>query len=264
MEPFAIETQDARIVGQRRHGAMRDPLVLVHGFGGSRQDWRPVIEALPPEWPIIIYDQRGFGESTAEAGAPFSHAEDLLAVLRALIVERADLCGVSLGGATVLGAALRAPDRVRRVALVSPMLAAWSWSAEWIELWKAIGRKARAGDMDGARRLWWAHPLFESARLTGHGDELRRAIEAFPGEQWIRDDQRDELPMVEHLHEIAHPTLLLTGAHDLPDFQLMADLITGSVAHLRRIDYQDAGHMLPLEKPGQVARDLTSFLASSG
>lgn len=260
MLPFVVDTEGARLVGEHRRGSKSTPLILAHGFGGSRHDWTPVIEALPPDLPLITYDQRGFGDSMAVADVPFSHADDLVAVLDHLGLEQADLCGVSLGGATVLGCALLAPHRVRRLVLVSPMLAGWSWSPEWIELWKAIGRRARAGDMEGARSLWWDHPLFASARQSSRSEDLRRSIAAFPGRQWVKDDQREELPMVERLHCIANPTLLLTGAKDVFDFRLKADLITASMPHVRRIDYPDAGHMLALEKPMEIAAALASFL----
>ena len=256
---FEIERDSAKLVGEQRVGN-GVPLVLVHGFGGSRRDWDPLTSALPAAY-IISYDQRGFGESSAKPGVAFSHADDLVGILDALDFEQVDICGVSLGGATALGCALQACERVRRLVLVSPMLAGWSWSAEWVERWKAIGRKARAGDIEGARALWWEHPLFDQARESAHADVLKRSIESFHGKQWIHDDQRDEWPMVERLHEVTAPTLLLTGALDQPDFRLMADLIAAAVPSTRRIDYPDAGHMLTVEKPREMAEAIAAFLS---
>ncbi|MET1754659.1 alpha/beta hydrolase [Novosphingobium sp. RD2P27] len=257
-----MNTEGARLIGGHRRGSSSTPFILVHGFGGSRHDWTPVIEALPPDLPIITYDQRGFGDSEPVKDSPFSHADDLVAVLDHLGLERADLCGVSLGGATVLGCALLTPHRVRSLALVSPMLAGWSWSPEWIELWKAIGRRARAGDIESARSLWWEHPLFASARKSPRCEDLRRSIAAFSGRQWVQDNQREEFPMLERLHGITQPTLLLTGEQDVFDFRLKADLIDASMPHVSRIDYPDAGHMLVIEKPTEIAGELASFLQS--
>jgi pimeloyl-ACP methyl ester carboxylesterase len=258
---FAVECEGARLVGERRTGDAV-PLILVHGFGGSRRDWDPLVAALPPAWPLIRYDQRGFGKSAAAAGVPFSHAEDLVTLLDAFGLEQVDLCGVSLGGATVLGCALQAPHRVRRLVLVSPMLSGWSWSTDWVEHWKAIGRKARAGEIEEARSLWWSHPLFAPVREGPRSETLRQAIQQFSGQQWIRDDQRHEWPMVERLHEVELPTLLLTGALDLPDFRVMADLIEGASPAVQRIDYTDAGHLLTLEKPCDIAAEIAAFLSA--
>lgn len=260
MTPFAAKVPGATLVGERRGLSDGVPLILVHGFGGTHHDWDRIASALQNSRPIIVYDQRGFGTSLGENGAPFSHSDDLIALLDALEIERADLCGISLGGATVLGCAISAPERVRRLVLVSPMLGGWSWSSEWIEKWKAIGRAARSGEMDRARQLWFKHPLFAPVRSGPHADELWQAIAAFQGKQWVQDDQRAQLPMVEMLHTISAPTLLLTGGLDLPDFCLMADLIEGAVAAVTRIDDPSAGHMLTLERPTATAVAIARFL----
>ncbi|MBB4860437.1 2-succinyl-6-hydroxy-2,4-cyclohexadiene-1-carboxylate synthase [Novosphingobium chloroacetimidivorans] len=259
MRAFSVDVEGAQLAGERRDGE-GPPLVLAHGFGGARHDWEPVLAALPPDMPVVVYDQRGFGSSTSEPGVAFSHAEDLLALLDALDLPLANLCGLSLGGATVLGAAILNPARVHRLALVSPMLAAWSWSDDWVEQWKAIGQAARGGNMARARTLWFEHPLFGTTRALGHGDALRTSIEAFAGRQWIRDDQRAEVPMVERLHVVDAATLLLTGARDLPDFRLMADLIEAAVPNVTRIDDPRCGHLLTLEAPDAIAEAIASFL----
>lgn len=256
---FSIAIDHATLVGDRREG-MGVPLMLVHGFGGSRHDWQPVVEALPSTLPLVTFDQRNFGQSTGDAGTAFSHAGDLLALMDALEIELADLCGMSLGGATVLNFALSYPQRVRRLILVSPLIVGWSWSDDWIERWKAIGRKARAGDLDAARELWWQHPLFAAARSCPNACLLRTSITAFHGRQWVQDDQRPELPETERLHTLAPPTLLLTGALDTLDFRLIADVIAASSAQVERIDFADAGHLLNLEKPGELAAQIARFV----
>jgi 2-succinyl-6-hydroxy-2,4-cyclohexadiene-1-carboxylate synthase len=260
--PLAVEVPGGTLAGERRRkGIGARPLVLVHGFGGSRRDWDAVVERLDPALGVVCYDQRGFGSSSAAPGATFSHAADLIALLDALDIDQADLCGLSMGGATVLGAALHAPERVGKLVLVSPMLAGWSWSTGWIARWKAIGRAAREGEIDRARALWWEHPLFATVRDGPRAAILKQAIDAFAGRQWVQDDQRDEWPMVERLHQITAPTLLLTGALDLPDFRLMADLVAGALPDVRRVDDPTAGHLLNLERPAQVAAAISTFVA---
>jgi pimeloyl-ACP methyl ester carboxylesterase len=117
---------------------------------------------------------------------------------------------------------------------------------------------ARAGDIVEARRLWWQHELFETTRAGDAAEELQRSIMAFAGGPWIKDWQRRELPDVDRLSALAVPTLLLTGERDLPDFQLMADLIAAAAPTVRRIDYAGAGHMLPLERADEVAAAILS------
>lgn len=259
--PFSIEIGDATIVGERRDGN-GTPLVLIHGFGGSRRDWDYLTAALPEDIPLIAYDQRGFGYSVAPTGVPFSHAEDLVVLLDALDVAEAHVCGMSLGGATALGFALDYPERVKRLVLVSPLISGWSWTDEWIQRWKQIGRAARTGDMAEARDLWWRHPLFDSARSREAADALRASINGFHGRQWVQDDQRPQLSDVDRLTELAVPTLLLTGALDTDDFRLIGQVLEATAPHLTRIDYPEVGHMLNFEAPGMIALDIVRFLDS--
>jgi pimeloyl-ACP methyl ester carboxylesterase len=261
MTDFRAPVAGATLVGERRDGTAPVPLILVHGFGGSRRDWDPVVAALGEEMSVITYDQRGFGASVATPGLAFSHADDLVALLDALQIDQVDVCGVSLGGATALGAALQAPERIRRLVLISPMLSGWSWSAEWVALWKAIGRAARAGDFDLARSLWWQHPLFATTREWPAAELLRESIAAFSGLQWVQDDQRNDGAMAERLNAVRAPTLLLTAGLDLPDFRAMADVIEGSVPNVVRQDDPTAGHLLTLERSAQVAAAITGFLS---
>lgn len=257
---FHIELDGATLAGELREGA-GTPLVLIHGFGGSRRDWDPVVAALPHDLPLIVYDQRGFGASTGEAGITYSHSDDLLALLDTLAVPRAHLCGMSLGGATALNFALDHPERVGKLVLVSPLMVGWSWTTDWIDRWKEIGRSARAEDMATARELWWRHPLFDSVRASTAAPAVRASIEAFHGRQWVQDDQRPELPDVDRLPELAVPTLLLTGGLDVEDFRLIGDIIAAIAPHVTRVDYPDAGHMLNFEIPARIAGEIVQFLS---
>ncbi|MEE4453243.1 alpha/beta fold hydrolase [Novosphingobium resinovorum] len=258
-EEFRIAVDGAVLRGERREGA-GTPLVLAHGFGGSRRDWDAVVAALPGANPLIAYDLRGFGTSDTD-GAAYSHADDLLALLDALGIAEADLCGMSLGGATVLNFALDHPERVRRLVLVSPLMVGWTWTADWIERWKAIGRAARAGNMAQARDLWWNHPLFDTVRESPAAAAMRASIEAFHGDQWVQDAQRPALPDSERLGQLSAPTLLLTGERDTADFRMIAEAIAAMGRNVTRIDHPRAGHMLNLEIAATIAAEISRFLA---
>jgi pimeloyl-ACP methyl ester carboxylesterase len=248
---FSVRVEGATICGEARGES--PALVLLHGLGGSRATWDRVVAALPADLPLLRYDLRGFGASSMDEDVEFSHANDLLAVLDSQGIGKAIVVGLSLGGAVATNFAIDHPERVERLALVSPALVGWEWSEHWRERWRSISRSARAGDMTAARSQWWEHPLFSTTRESNAAEELRRSIEAFSGRVWVKDPQRKVLPDVERLHLIEVPTVLLTGGLDVPDFRLIAGLIEASVPGIRRIDYASAGHMLPLELPGEVA-----------
>ena len=96
-----------------------DALVLVNSLGSDLRMWDPQVESLARHFRVIRYDCRGHGESDVPAGPTTIGrlGADLIALLDHLNVERAHLCGLSLGGLTALWVAAHHPMRVesRRV-----------------------------------------------------------------------------------------------------------------------------------------------------
>ena len=223
---FTVAVEGAVLSGETRGEGT--PLVLLHGMAGERRDWDRLVAALPANLPLLRYDLRGFGESEAQPGLPYSHADDLLAVFDALEIERAPVLGLSMGGGVALNCALGHPDRVSHLILISPAMIGWEWSDEWRGLWRGVAQAARDGDLALARDRWWMHPMFAVIRETDAAGELRAAIDAYHGRQWFADSQRDELPDIDRLHTLAVPTLLLSGERDVPDIRLIADMIAAA------------------------------------
>jgi pimeloyl-ACP methyl ester carboxylesterase len=250
--------EGATLAGERRgEGA---PLVMLHGMAGCRRDWDRLVAALPADLATLRHDLRVFGESASE-DLTYSHADDLLALLVTLAIDRAPLIGLSMGGGVALNFALSHPERVSHLVLISPAMIGWEWSDTWKALWRGVASAARAGDLPLARERWWLHPMFAQVRDSKAAPELRAAIDAYHGAQWIRDPQRPELPDIDRLHTLAPPTLLLTGEHDVPDMRLIAEVIAGAAPDVRRVDYAGAGHMLQLERADAVAEEVAGFLS---
>ncbi len=114
----------AEIDGQRIRfedsGGDGPPVILAHGFLMDREMFAPQVEALAPEFRVITWDERGFGETEFD-GEPFTYwdsARDCLALLDHLGIERAVVGGMSQGGFLSLRAALLEPDRVRALVLI--------------------------------------------------------------------------------------------------------------------------------------------------
>lgn len=237
------------------------PLVLIHGMAGARGDWDRLRAALPREISTLRYDLRGFGRSAADETVEYSHADDLLALFDAQGLAKAPVLGLSLGGAVALNFALTHPERVSRLILISPAMVGWEWSTEWKALWRGVADAARTGDLALARERWWQHPMFAVARQGDAAQELRLAIDAYHGRHWILDPQRRELPDIDRLHQLAAPTLLLTGEYDVADIRLIADVIAAAAPGAARIDYAATGHMLHIERTADVAARVARFLA---
>ncbi len=97
-----------------------DPLVLLHGFGGCGQGWRPVVDKLAEQYLVIIPDLRGHGRSTNPAGT-FTHRQsalDVYALLDQLGVKSFKAMGISTGGMTLLHMATQQRDRIAAMVLI--------------------------------------------------------------------------------------------------------------------------------------------------
>ena len=102
-----------------------EPVVLVHGNVSSAADWQEAMLALPPAYRPLALDLRGFGGTDA---APVDatrglrdYADDVVATLGALGVDRAHLVGWSTGGGVVLHLLRERVSRVRTATLVNPV-----------------------------------------------------------------------------------------------------------------------------------------------
>jgi 3-oxoadipate enol-lactonase len=114
----------AEVNGQRIRyedsGGEGPAVILAHGFLMDREMFAPQVEALAPEFRVITWDERGFGQTEFD-GEPFTYwdsAEDCLALLDHLGIDRAVVGGMSQGGFLSLRAALLEPDRVRALVLI--------------------------------------------------------------------------------------------------------------------------------------------------
>jgi 3-oxoadipate enol-lactonase len=114
----------AAVNGQRIRfedsGGDGPPVILSHGFLMDREMFAPQVEALVPEFRVITWDERGFGETEFD-GEPFTYwdsAADCLGLLDHLGIDRAVVGGMSQGGFLSMRAALTAPERVRALVLI--------------------------------------------------------------------------------------------------------------------------------------------------
>lgn len=95
------------------------PVVFIHGFPFSHRMWAPQLRALSDDFRLAAYDLRGHGESPVGDGQYTIEffADDLIGVLDHLELERAVVCGLSMGGYVLLRALEREPGRFRGAVL---------------------------------------------------------------------------------------------------------------------------------------------------
>jgi 3-oxoadipate enol-lactonase len=241
------------------------PVVLVHAGICDARMWDDVVPLLASEHRVVRYDMRGFGRSGAIT-RPFSPSGDLVSVLDAAGIERAALCGVSFGGAVALETTVVHPERV------SAVLVACS-AVDWSDVPGGLTRRieeadaaADAGDLDRAveleLRIWVdgegrkgpADPAVrERVREMNHRAlDLARQATAEP--EW------SEPSVEQRLGEIAAPTLIVAGEHDVPFMRESCREIADRVPGARLTTMSGVAHLPPLEQPAAFVEVLTGLL----
>jgi pimeloyl-ACP methyl ester carboxylesterase len=120
VQPGRIETLNGVQIYFEIHGT-GEPVLLLHGFSGSSQDWVASLSELARKFELIVPDLRGHGRSGILTKA-FRHADaamDIFALLDHLGIGACKGIGVSGGGNTLLHMATKQPERLAAMVLVS-------------------------------------------------------------------------------------------------------------------------------------------------
>jgi 3-oxoadipate enol-lactonase len=230
------------------------PVLLLHAGGFDGRMWQPLVARLADRLRLVVPDLREHGR-TPLPSEPFAHADDVLALLDDLALERVVVVGASYGGGVALQLATAAPERVSALVLLAAAIPDHDWSAEVRAYWEQEEALLEAGDVEGAValgvRMWVADPAV--ADLVA--DMSRTAF----ARQLGVDDVEQERPI--DLAAIAAPTLAVSGGRDVADFAAIADRIAAAVPDARRAEVPDAGHLIALERPAATADLLAGFVA---
>ncbi len=237
---------------------MAEPIVLLHGFGGTRRAWEAVVAELPREryLPVAV-DLPGHG---AAAGVqPIDFASCVARVLRQA-PERFALAGYSMGGRIALQVALSRPERVSSLSLISTT-AGIEDAAERAQRHESDARLADAlqsAPLEEFIARWNAQPLFAAdppAVSRAAGADLRRndARDLARALRGVGTGQME--PLWSRLGELAIAVTVLVGERDVK-FRELGERLAAAIPHARLVVVPGAGHRLHLEAPSAVARAL--------
>jgi len=239
------------------------PVVLIHGALSDARIWDPQVAALTTRFTVVRFDQRGFGRSTLPP-TPYRSHEDFHRVFEALGLDRPHLVASSMGGRFAVDYAVAFPDGLSSLVVHPGGLSGYDYQdPAALEGPAAVARAVARGDLAEAMRLVLE---LEPMRRAAADPAVRERLETqIRDHAWRSFQEPDpwldaETPVTEHLGEIMVPTLVIIGAHDIPDHHRQARLLADGVPDARLVVIPDASHMVYMEQPDLFNNAVVEFL----
>lgn len=244
-----------RTDGDRAHPC----LLLCNSLGTDLTMWDAQAEALASGCFVVRVDTRGHGQS-GSGEAPFGIDRlglDAIALLDHLQVERAAVCGISMGGLTGQWLGIHYPQRVTRLVLANTAARIGSMQA-WQARAALVRSEGMAAVADGAAARWFTPPFIERetatvARMVGKLRAQDASGYAACCNALAQADLRAQVAA------ITVPTLVVAGEHDpvttVDDGRDLQQQIAGA-----RLAVLPASHLSNVEAPSAFTALLREFL----
>jgi 3-oxoadipate enol-lactonase len=235
-------------------------LVLSNSLMTNLAMWDDQVAALKSSYRILRYDQRGHGGTEVTEGK-YSFdmlVGDVIGLLDALAIERANLAGISMGGMTALFLAERHPDRFDRIAACDCGPASTPVSAQqWKERIDLAAEKGMEGLVEPTVNRWFPSDFVASKAPVI--EKVRGMIRMTPFKGFAGcAEALSDYDLRPGLASISQPVLCVVGTKDatLAGMEQIHATVPGS----RLIKLEGAGHLSNLEQPQAFTSALAEFL----
>ena len=270
--PRVTPVEPVRTPRVGRHGptsyAVRgagEPLVLIHGVGLAKEIWAALADELARDHLVVSYDLLGHGASAlpSEPTELRHYADQLLQLMVGLGLPVANVIGHSLGALVALEAALVCPQRIARVAAISPVFRRTPQQRgavlERAECLLRGGGPQRS--FEPTIRRWFGHPVPEALRPAA--DETRRQLSGTDPLGYARAYQvfaTSDTVHAERLAALKAPALFMAAECDTNGTPAMAQALGDLVPGSECVVVPEAQHMLILTHRARVLGELRRFL----
>lgn len=248
-------------------GGRGQPLVLLHGFAGDKDNFTRVARHLVAHYRVIIPDLPGFGDAGRDSLAKYSMADQVARVhafLQQLGLSQVDLGGSSMGGFIAARFAATYPHMVGSVWLLDPAGTEAATQSQVLQRYVATGEmplllQTEAAFPDMMRQTMHKPPFIP---YSLRHELALRAVKDFALHTAIMNDMRQEPMLESQFHDLPTPALIVWGERDLILDPRGAQAMAQLFVHGKVIMMPDIGHLPMLEAPRTTARDYLAFRRS--
>ena len=249
------------------------PVVFLHGFTGSIDDWSDLIKELEDLYEPISINLAGHGTSahTADISEYTIDAEidRLLRLVNSHMIEKFVLAGYSMGGRIALSFACRYPDRLRGLILESTTAGIKDEDERRLRIKsdEELARFIESSDIEVFVDRWMSLPLFASQNKMPPGKlmelrarKLRNSRTALANSLRAAGTGRME-PLWEQISNLSMPVVLITGLLDTK-FTEINKKMASLIPDCKHIVSDDAGHTVHFEKPDMYHQVVKDFITN--
>src|SRR5262245_8421426 len=253
----------------RRVGKGR-PLLVLNGFAATSSDWDPsFIDRLASSNELILLNNRGIGGSTDD-GQSFDIvklADDAACVIETLRIKRASVLGWSMGGFIAQAFAVKYPDRVDKLVLLSTDPGGSEADLASPGVWSELLDTSGAPSEQARRLLFLLFPNDVAESFYRQFGDIVAAARAQLSVQFLKRqaaamDAWHRNGLTSRLRDIRVPVLIATGTEDvvIPASNALKLVNTIPGAWLAQFPY--GGHAFMAQYPRALADLINSFLAT--
>lgn len=264
MERKAIMVGDHEIV--YLDGGSGPAVVLLHGFGASKDLWIGVAARLTPAYRVIAPDLPGFGESTKLESSTYdvkSQARRMHEFLSKLGIEQTHIGGNSMGGMISVAYAAMYPEGVNSLMIGAAPGAGPNAQADIEKLLSSGDNPLLVGDEDDFDRLMKL--AFSSPPSIPGPLKREMAARAIRDEKFnakIFGDLLNDWSIDQYLDKISVAALIVWGADDRIVDPLAVARFSGGITSSQAEIFDHCGHALPRECPDVLSERYLAFLTT--
>lgn len=252
------------------HGEAGTPVILIMGFGISGRAWAPQVEGLKAEHRVVIFDNRGIGQ-TETSKTPYGFADladDTVALMDHLGFERAHVVGVSMGGMIAQHLALRHQDRLQSLGLIATLpggsLRHTVPSASALALFARANTSKGEARFAALRKLLYTKQFLAETTPEQHFSEVNLEIFAVPADTTTRLNQLRAVlahDVTRDLPRVKTPTLIVKPEDDILVRPENSDRIAALLPNATVLRLKGAGHGVTHQHRDVVNAALLSHFA---
>jgi 3-oxoadipate enol-lactonase len=256
----SIELASGNCLGVAQCGSGGVPIVFLHGVGSDKSVWAPQLDAFGRSRRAIAFDYPGYGDSSpaGDFASRDGFAAAIWQALDTLAVERAHLCGLSLGGVVAIAMHEAAPHRCASL-ILADSFAVHPEGQAIFDRSIAASRNGTMRELAEAR----VDMLLAPGAAAHLREEVMEAMSRIDPEGyrigaeavWLADQR-------ERARRIGVPTLVLVGAEDRITPPELSEQLAALVPGARLQTVSGAGHLANLEQPERFNAAAAAFVGA--